>query len=139
MQHENCSLKKISDWRNFFVSRHDEFERLSCHKKNQSSDFESNVFRSKFFVFRFSSSNVLEQFLPEVGNRYLWLVIELSPQCLLRNANKTQTYRQTYRQTDRKTEKRNRRKDKIWEYIMGNLVLANLKKANKRNIRTKHY
>ena len=42
-------------------------------------------------------SNALEDSMPEVGNRYLWLVIELSPRYLLRNANKKQRQRQRRR------------------------------------------
>jgi hypothetical protein len=49
-----------------------------------------------------TESNALQDSMPEVGNRYLWLVIELSPRYLLRNAK-----RKT--QTKTKTEKRNRR------------------------------
>ena len=44
-----------------------------------------------------TESNALQDSMPEVGNRYLWLVIELSPRYLLRNANKKQRQRQRQR------------------------------------------
>ncbi len=47
-----------------------------------------------------TESNALEDSMPEVGNRYLWLVTELSPRYLLRNA-KTKNKKQRQRQRRR--------------------------------------
>ncbi len=67
-----------------------------------------------------SESNALEDSMPEVGNRYLWLVIELSPR--LRNAK---------RKTKNKNKKQRQRQRRRIEGWLTDLVVIKVKYKQK--------